>query len=179
MSQINKDDCSEVGYIQKPHGLKGEVILIFEKEFEETFEEAEFLLVEVDGGLVPFPIQDEGFRFKTDESAICKFEFVDSITKAKELVGCKVYVHNHEVVESEDQGVVSTLIGMRAYDEKFGDIGLISRVDDFSGNLVITVDHPRAEIMIPLSDEVITSVDEEKREMHLNCPNGLIEIYLD
>jgi len=52
-------------------------------------------------------------------------------------------------------------------------------VDDFSGNLVITVDHPRAEIMIPLSDEVITSVDEEKREMHLDCPNGLIEIYLD
>ena len=179
MSQINKDDCSEVGYIQKPHGLKGEVILIFEKEFEETFEDIEFLLVEVDGGLVPFPIEDEGFRFKTDESAICKFEFVDSITKAKELVGCKVYVFDHEVIEAEDQGIVSTLIGMRAYDEKFGEIGLISRVDDFSGNLVITVDHQRAEIMIPLSDEVITSVDEEKREMHLNCPNGLIELYLE
>ena len=68
---------------------------------------------------------------------------------------------------------------MRIFDAKFGDIGLISRVDDFSGNLVITVDHPRAEILIPLSDEVITSVDEEKREMHLDCPNGLIEIYLD
>lgn len=179
MRQINKDDCSEVGYIQKPHGLKGEVILIFEKEFEETFEDIEFLLVEVDGGLVPFPIQDEGFRFKTDESAICKFEFVDSIIKAKELVGCKVYVSDHEVIESEDPGIVSTLIGMRAFDEKFGEIGLISRVDDFSGNLVITVDHPRAEIMIPLSDEVITSVDEEKREIHLGCPNGLIELYLE
>ena len=179
MSQINKDDCVAVGYIQKPHGLKGEVILMFEKEFEETFDDLEFLFVEVDGGLVPFPIEEEGFRFKTDESAICKLEFVDSITQAKELVGCKVYVFDHEIIESEDQGVESTLIGMRAYDEKFGDIGLISRVDDFSGNLVITVDHPRAEIMIPLSDEVITSVDNEKREIHLNCPNGLIEIYLE
>ena len=153
--------------------------MIFEKEFEETFEDLEFLLVEVDGGLVPFSIEDEGLRFKTDESAICKFEFVDSLTKAKELVGCKVYVFDHEIIDSEDQGVASTLIGMRAYDEKFGDIGLISRVDDFSGNLVITVDHPRAEIMIPLSDNIITSIDDEKREVHLRCPNGLIEIYLE
>ena len=179
MSQINKDDCVAVGYIQKPHGLKGEVILIFDKEFEKTFEDLEFLLVEVDGGLVPFHIEDEGFRFKTDESAICKLEFVDSLSKAKELVGCKVYVSEHEAIENEDQGVESTLIGMRAFDEKFGDIGLISRVDDFSGNLVITVDHQRAEIMIPISDNIITSVDNEKREIHLNCPNGLIEIYLE
>ena len=179
MNQINKDDCVEVGYIQKPHGLKGEVIVIFGKEFEETFEELEFLFVEVEGGLVPFSIEDEGLRFKTDESAICKLEFVDSLTKAKELVGSKVYVFDHEIVESEDQGVVSTLIGIRVYDEKFGDIGLISRVDDFSGNLVITVNHPRAEIMIPLSDNIIISIDDEKREMNLSCPNGLIEIYLE
>jgi 16S rRNA processing protein RimM len=179
MGQINKDDCIAVAYIQKPHGLKGEVVLIFDKEFEENFEELEFFFIEVDGGLVPFPIEDEGLRFKTDETAICKFEFVDSLTKAKELIGCKIHVMAHEITESEDQGVVSTLIGMRAYDKKFGDIGLISRVDDFSGNLVITVNHPRAEILISLSDEVITSIDEEQREIHLNCPNGLIEIYLE
>ena len=179
MSQINKIDCAEVGYIQKPHGLKGEIIVIFGKEFEVTFEEIELLLVEVDGGLVPFFIEDEGFHFKTDDSAIFKLEFIDSLSKAKELVGCKVYVFNHEIVDVEDKGVTSTLIGMRAFDTKFGDIGLISRVDDFSGNLVITVDHPRAEIMIPLSDEIITSLDDEKREIHLHCPNGLIEIYLE
>ena len=179
MNQINKDDCIAVGYIQKPHGLKGEVLLIFDKEFEGDFEELEFFFIEVDGGLVPFPIEDEGLRFKTDDCAICKFEFIDSLTKARELVGCKVYVFEHEIIEHEEPGVVSTLIGMRVFDEKFGDIGLISRVDDFSGNLVITVDHPRAEIMIPLSDNIITSVDNEKREIHLNCPNGLIEIYLE
>ena len=179
MIQINKSDCVEVGYIQKPHGLKGEVILAFEKEFEETVEELEFLFIEVDGGLVPFYIEDDGLNFRTDESAICKLEFIDSLSKAKEMVGCKVYAFNHAIIEAEDQGIASTLIGMRIFDAKFGDIGFISRVDDFSGNLVITVAHPRAEIMIPLSEGIITSVDEEKREMHLNCPNGLIEIYLD
>lgn len=179
MIQINKGDCAEVGYIQKPHGLKGEVILVFEKEFEETFEELEFLFIEVDGGLVPFFIEDDGIRFKSDESAICRLEFVDSLTKAKDLVGCKVWVFEHDVISIEDHGIASVLIGMRAFDAKFGDIGLVSRVDDFSGNHVITVDHAGAEILISLSDEVITLIDDEKREIHLNCPNGLIDIYLD
>jgi 16S rRNA processing protein RimM len=179
MIQINKSDCVEVGYIQKSHGLNGELILAFNKEYEETIEELEFLFVEIDGGLVPFNIEDEGLNFKTDESAICKLEFVDTLSKAKDMVGCKVYVFDHAIIEYEDQGTTSTLIGMRAFDAKFGDIGLISRVDDFSGNLVITVLHPRAEILIPLSDQIISSIDEEKREIHLDCPNGLIEIYLE
>lgn len=179
MNQISKSDFIEVGYIQKAHGLQGEVILAFEQEFEETVEDIEWIFVEIDGGLVPFLIEGEGFRFRNNESAICKLRFIDSMIKAKELIGCKVFVPENEIIESEDQGVVSTLIGMTAFDAKFGEIGLISRVDDFSGNLVITVNHKQAEIMIPLSDEAISSVDEAKREIHLVCPDGLIDIYLE
>lgn len=179
MNQINKDDCVEVGYIQKSHGLKGEVVLVFDNEFEETIEEVDFLFVEIDGGLVPFFITEEGIRFRADDSAICGFELVDTQIKAKEMIGSKVYVFSHEIIESENPEVESTLIGLRVYDAKFGEIGLVSRVDDFSGNLVITVNHLRAEVMIPLSDAIITSIDDEKREMFLNCPNGLIEIYLE
>ena len=49
MNHLSKSDCVEVGYIQKPHGLKGEVILAFEQEFEETFDELELLLIDIDG----------------------------------------------------------------------------------------------------------------------------------
>lgn len=179
MNQIRKSDYGEVGYIQKAHGLQGEVIVAFELEFEETFEDIAWIFVEVDGGLVPFFIEDEGFRFRNNESAICKLHFIDSLSKAKELIGCKVFVLESEIIESEDQGVASTLIGMTSFDAKFGKIGMISRVDDFSGNLVITVIHKKSEIMIPLSDEAISSIDESKREIHLICPDGLIEIYLE
>ncbi len=179
MIQISKDNCVHVGYIQKPHGLKGEVVLALETQFEETFEEIELILIEVDGGLVPFFIEDESLRFRNDESLICKLSFVDSHSNAKELNGCSVYIFEHEIIASKDHGVVSTLVGMTAIDSKFGKIGVISRVDDFSGNLVITVNHPRGEIMIPLSDEVIISIKEDEREICLSCPDGLIEIYID
>lgn len=176
---IIKDDCIEVGYVHKPHGIKGEVILVFIDGFKETFEEIDYLLVEVDGGLVPFFFGDDGFRPRNGESAICKFDFVDSQAKAKEITGCKVYLLDEWAIGSERREADSVLIGMRAFDAKSGDLGTVSRVDDFSGNLVITVDHPNAEILIPLSDGIITLIDEEKREIHLDCPNGLIEIYLE
>ena len=179
MDQINIDECVEIGYVQKPHGIKGELVLIFGKEFEETFDGIDCLFIEVDGGLVPFFIANEGFRFKSSESAICKFDFVDSQEKAKALVGCKIFVPDEEVIETDQREVDSFLIGMKTFDVRFGEIGTISRVDDYSGNLVITVDHPRAEVLIPLSDEIITSINEEKRELHLDCPTGLIEIYLE
>ena len=89
-----------------------------------------------------------------------------------------MYVFEDEVIEFEDMEESSTLIGMKAFDAKFGDIGLVSRIDDFSGNRVITVENQKSEIMIPFSDEIITMIDEEKREIHFNCPNGLIELYL-
>ena len=179
MRRINKNECIEIGYIQKPHALKGDVILISDKEFDETLEEIELVLVEIDGGLVPFFIEEDGVHFMTDGGAICRLRFIDSLAKAKELTGCKVFVFENEIVYSEYQGGLSSLIGMRAFDAKYGDIGLISRVDDFSGNFVITVDNLRAEIMIPLSDEVVKLVDEEKREIYLNCPVGLIEMYIE
>ena len=179
MNHLSKSDCVEVGYIQKPHGLKGEVVLAFEQEYGETFDDLDLLFVEVDGGLVPFFIEEESLRLRNEQSAICKLNFIDTLSQAKELVGCKVHVFEYELIESEDQGVASTLIGMIAFDAKFGEIGMIERVDDFSGNLVITVNHPKAEIMIPLSDNVITSIDEQKREIYLDYPNGLIDIYLE
>jgi 16S rRNA processing protein RimM len=178
MNEIVLNKYTEVGYIQKPHGLKGEVILVFVPGYEETFGETKFVFIDIDGGLVPFLIEKDGFRYRNGESAICRFVFIDSLTKAKDLSGCKVFVPDNEIVCPENEETTSPLIGMRAFDAIFGEIGLVKRADDFSGNMVITVAYKNTEILIPLSDEVVTSVDEVKREIFLNCPNGLIELYL-
>ena len=177
MLQIDKKDCTSIGYVQKPHGLKGEVILVFEDEFADTFDSAEYFFIEVDGGLVPFFIGEEGLRYRNNESIIVKFDFVDSQDKAKELAGCKLFVFNRDLVEPELSE--NYLIGMKVIDHNRGDIGKINRIDDFSGNVVITVAHPHAEILIPLSEDIITKIDEKNKKLFLTCPEGLIDIYLE
>lgn len=179
MLQIDKKNCTPVGFVQKPHGIKGEVIVIFDNEFGETIESAEYFFAEIDGGLVPFFISEEGLRFRNNESAIIKFDLVNSQVKAKELLGCKLFVFNDDIIETEVTEIDSELIGMMVIDNKSGEIGTISRIDDFSGNVVITVVHPRAEILIPLSDNIILNIDKENKKLFLDCPVGLIDIYLN
>jgi 16S rRNA processing protein RimM len=179
MNRIEKNHCIEIGYIQKPHGLNGNVILIFNAEFKVTLEEIKYLLIEVEGGVVPFFIEEEGLRFRGDESAVCSLLFAGSLAKAKELSGCKVYVFDHEIVSIDDSGDTSSLIGMKVFDATFGEVGVITRTDDFSGNLVITVYRQNTEILIPLSGDTVNFVDEVKREIHMKCPDGLIQMYLE
>jgi 16S rRNA processing protein RimM len=179
MLQIDKKDCTAIGYIQKPHGIKGDVIVVIDDEFSDSFDSAEYFFVELDGGLVPFFIGEEGLRYRNNESIIVKFDFVDSQAKAKELAGCKVFAFNSDLIEPEFPEIYSSLIGMEVIDKKSGEIGKISRIDDFSGNIVITVAHSHAEILIPLSDNIITKIDEKHKKLYLTCPEGLINIYLE
>jgi 16S rRNA processing protein RimM len=68
---------------------------------------------------------------------------------------------------------------MKVIDQTYGELGSITALDDFSGNIVITVQNPKGEILIPLSEEIIESVDEEQNSIYLNCPEGLVDIYLN
>jgi len=172
MLQFDNKDCTAIGYIQKPHGINGEVIAVFEDEFEGRFESAaDFFFIEIDKGLVPF--------FIDNESVIIKFDNINSVLKAKELIGCKLFVFNSELSRQNYQKTYSGIIGMSVIDQIKGDVGKISRIDDYSGNVVITVMHSHAEILIPLSDQIITKIDERNKKLYLKCPEGLIDIYLE
>jgi 16S rRNA processing protein RimM len=179
MDQIGKGRCTEVGFIQKPHGLKGEVILIFDSQFEEIAESFENYFVEINGGLVPFFVSEDGVKYRSNESLIIKFDYIDNQDKAKEISGSKVFIPNDDLSENDSAEDYHSLIGMKVIDEKEGELGLITALDDFSGNIVITVAHPRSEILIPLSDEIIRGIDEKNKQIYLECPEGLIDIYLD
>ncbi len=179
MKVIDKREFTPIGTIQKPHGLKGEVVLLFEESFDESLEEAEILFIEIEGGLVPFFISEEGLRFRTSDSAIVQFDELDSQEKAKDLGGSKVYLHNEEIFEQEEEGTLSYLNGFIVFDKKSGKLGPVIQIDDFAGNIVITVEHGQTEVLIPLSDNIIENIDEHKKELFLDCPEGLIELYLE
>ncbi len=179
MIQINKQNCTKIGYIQKIHGIKGEVIAFIEEEFLEAIESSEFLFIDLDGGLVPFFINEESFRFKSNETVILGFEFINSALKAQELVGHQLYMGNNELSEAEHSEQYDRLTGMHVVDQNRGDIGKINRIDDFAGNMVISVKNPHGEILIPFNDKIISKIDEKNRIIFLECPEGLIDLYLE
>jgi len=176
METIPKDTCTKIGFTQKPHGIHGELVIRFEDVYYETLEESPALFLEIDQLLVPFYIEDDSLRFKSGESVITKLEWVDTDQKAKELCGLSVFVSNDDVIEVEDEMGPHELIGFMLYDETLGLIGEISEVNDFSGNLLLSVEYQGKEALVPLNDDLIIRVDEEKKEIELRIPDGLFDL---
>ena len=178
MSPIDKNDFFPIGSIVKPHGLKGDMILEVEEGFEGILEDSAYLLVEVEGGLVPFFISETGINFRTATSISLAFDDLDSAEKVRTYCGCQIFLHK-DAVQEEVIEEFNELMGVVVFDKDRGKLGEIIRVDDFSGNVVLTIQYGTHEILIPLSEELIIQFDQDKKELYLDCPDGLIDLYLE
>jgi 16S rRNA processing protein RimM len=98
METIPKADCDKVGFFKKTHGVSGELVLEYEPQFEYSIENADRFFVELEGLLVPFFIVEDGFRFKTENSAILTFDGVESEKYAKRMVGSSVFLFKNEII---------------------------------------------------------------------------------
>lgn len=172
-------DYFPVGYIAKPHGLRGEMVVEVEEGYEDVLLESDYLMVEVEGGLVPFFIGEEGITFRTDTTCSVTFDDIVEASQVRPICGCKIYLPNNLTGVEESVDEFSELLGVVVFDGEKGELGKIVRVDDFSGNIVLTVAHGDHEILIPLSEELITNFDEVNKELHMECPEGLIDMYLE
>ena len=85
---IRREDVYKIGKLGKAHGIKGEVSMMVDDDIFDRVD-AEYLVLEVDGIMVPFFMEE--YRFKTDETALVKFEGVDTQERAKELTGTEVF----------------------------------------------------------------------------------------
>jgi 16S rRNA processing protein RimM len=176
METILKNNCVKIGYVQKPHGINGEIIIRFGDEAYETLEQEPVLLLEIDGLLVPFFIEEEGLRFKSSESVIAKIEWVDNEKKAKNLCGSAVYVAQTDWIESEVEANLSELVGYRLFDEKLGFIASIDEVVDYSGNLLLAVIYKGKEALVPFNEDLLVRFDENLKEIELRIPEGLFDL---
>lgn len=175
METIPKNDCEKIGFFRKTHGVHGEVVLEFEPTFEYSVEEAERFFVELEGLLVPFFIADNGFRFRSGNAAIVKFDGVETEAYAKRLIGQSAWLYKTEIVDEADE--FSALPeGFLLFDSNHGEIGPIERVDDFAGNIVLTVNYHDEELLVPYSEAFLVERNDALKTLTLTLPEGLINV---
>ncbi len=176
METIPKVDCVKIGTVQKTHGINGEVVIRFSGEYYDTVEQALVLFLEIDGLLVPFFVAEDGLRFRSGETVITKFDWIDTDQKAAELVGLSVFVKNEDIVLPEDEFHTNRLVGFTLFDTKLGQIGPVVEVNDYSGNLIITVDYSGREVLVPLNEDFLVRLDEETKMIELDTPGGIFNL---
>ncbi len=174
METIPKADCEKIGFFRKTHGVNGELVLEFENQFEESIINTNRFFVELEGLLVPFFISEDGFRFKTDNTALIIFSDVESEQYARRLVGKAVYLFKEEIIPS-DEIFDSELEGFLLFDTKLGEIGKIDEVNNYSGNIVLAVRFKEKELLIPYNEDFLVSINKKAKQLEITIPEGIIE----
>jgi 16S rRNA processing protein RimM len=168
---IKREDVYKIGRLGKAHGVKGEVSFQFDDDIFDTTD-ADYLILEIDGILVPFFMEE--YRFRNDSLALVKFCDVDTQQRASELTGCDVYFPRTLAEESEGQLSLSSLVGfdiVEASNSKV--VGKIAAIDDTTQNILFELEDGR---LIPASDDLITNTDTNRQQIIMQIPTGLLEI---
>ena len=170
---IKQEEVYCIGRLGKAHGIHGEVTFHFDDDvFNRT--DADYLVLEVDGILVPFFIEE--YRFRSDTTALLKLEGVDSQERARELTNCEVFFPRELVDSSNDDGVLTYafLVGFTIIDASTGRVvGTIASVDESTLNILFCL---ADGTLIPAAEELIEGIDQKKKEIALRLPEGLLDL---
>ena len=168
---IKKEDVYKIGRIGKAHGVKGEVSFQFTDDIFDSVD-ADYLVLDVDGILVPFFMEE--YRFRNDSVCLVKFCDVDTQQRAQELTGCDVYFPRALAEEAEETLSMASLVGFEIVNVSDGSaMRTIVSIDDTTQNILFELEDGK---LIPANDELIESIDTAQQQIIMNIPEGLLEI---
>lgn len=166
------------GNIVKVHGVKGEVLVQVFSDDLSDYESLESVFVEIKQKQIPFFLSS--FKFATHKRCILSFEDILTVEQAKPLVGADIYIPVSDIAEAdENRFSYQAIIGFDVIDSVQGKLGVISNFFQKTGQDLLMMDYKDAEILIPVTEEIVYSVDVKTKQVFTTLPDGLIEIYLN
>jgi len=163
-----------LGTIVKIHGYDGTVIIKSEHIFVEDIKHMESVFIETDGKPVPFFISS--VELYGDETIKMKFSGYESYDKISEFNGCRVFLTSGEE-KSKSTGDISRLLGFTVLLRNRKPVGTITGIINNSMQDILKITSPEnKEILVPFHPDLITRIDEVKKILFADLPEGLTEI---
>lgn len=173
---MNLSDYFLIGKIGKPKSFKGEVFFIMEDEevFFALGTLTEMKLL-IHNKLIVYPI--ERMSINNSNRVLLKFKGFNTIEMANMIKNCEVYIEKENLPASDDDNVFThELIGCKVVDEHLGEIGLIDYIDKSSAQELVYINKDDEELIFPLIDEFIVSIDLATKTLTTSLPEGLLDI---
>lgn len=173
---IKESEVFKIGALGKPHGIHGEISFLFDNDIFDRCE-CPYLILKVDGILVPFFVEE--YRFKGKETALITFQDINNEEQATRLQSLEVFFPKEFFEqELEEDGAISSwdfFIGFKAIDKHLGVLGDIIDVDTQTMNTLFMIAMKDDEVMIPAAEELIIGIDNDKKEILLELPEGMFD----
>lgn len=165
-------DFLEVGKIINTHGLRGEVKIVTWTDSPEVFEEIGSVYVKSRTDSQKMTIKNVKYQ---KNNIIVKFAEIDSIEEAEKYKNA-VLLAERESLGELPEGVyyIADLVKCMVFEENGKEIGALVDVFSTGSNDVYDIKREnKKNLLIPIIDGVLKSVDIQNKKIVVKIPEGL------
>ncbi|MEO7313443.1 MAG: ribosome maturation factor RimM [Chitinophagaceae bacterium] len=168
-------DYISIGKFVAVHGLKGELILKHALGKKTSFKGVKAIFTQTaDRAYMPWFI--EYAKGRTADEVLIKLEDINTPEAAKKVNQKTIWLTKEDFDQQASQSAAISFIGFMIIEDE-NELGVITEVIEQPHQILCTIDINGKEVLIPLHQESLLKVDRPKRQIHVNLPEGLIELY--
>ena len=168
------ESCYKIGWILKPHGLKGEVTMMLEDDAPKDLSSINSVFLEQNNRLVPYFIETLSGQGK---KTFLKFEDINTVEAATMISKQSVYIPRSMRPKRErNEFYPDEIDHFEVFDSVHGPLGRIDGVVSAGPNRLLSLQFEGKEILIPINGPFIKSIDKTKKRIEVELPEGFLEI---
>jgi 16S rRNA processing protein RimM len=162
-----------VGRVVKPHGVKGRIKVDYFGEAIDRFLYQKVFIKGHSGRPEPFEVLEVTPQ---PPRLILRLKGVETIEETERLIGKEILVRREDLPELEKgEYYWFDILGMEVETENGKRIGTVRKIIPTGANDVYVVEGKRGEVFLPAIEEVIQSIDRQKRVIRVVRMEGLWE----
>ena len=175
---MKKEECFYLGKIVKKYSFKGELLVNLDTDQPQLYTNIKSLFLDINNRLIPYFIKESQLH-KSNLLRI-KLEDINTESEAKELIRKKVYLPLNLLPKLVGNAFYyHEVLGFEIWDKDLGKVGILKGVNDQSSQALFEIERNGIEVLIPVHDEFIITIDRNKKIIAVKTPPGLIDLYID
>jgi 16S rRNA processing protein RimM len=164
----------KIGYILKPHGLKGQVTVSLDAEAPADLEDMDTIFIEKNKQLIPY--FRSGISISASKAYV-KFEDVNTVEQAQAISKSAIYLPKTSRPKSaRGEFYDDEVIGFEVTDVTEGNLGSVIDITTAGPNKLLTLIHNGKEVLIPVNSPFIKSINKNKKTISVELPDGFLDI---
>lgn len=169
-----QDNLKEIGHFSRLHGYSGKLVISFINETPSILRKKITIWLNISGIMTPYKIQE--IQQLNKNKLVLTLLNVNK-DKAEELKNKSVFINPKDVDLTEEKFDKNNITGYDLFSNEEENLGKVSAVIKIKNNNLIQIYINETEVLLPFSEKTILVLDHSKKQIKLDIPDGLIELY--
>lgn len=170
------EDYVNIGTLAATFGVKGEMVVHHHLGANPDFAKIEvFFVEETTNRFIPYFIVD--LKVRSEEELVVSFEGIDSPEKARKYVKKKIWLQANDAKRIASKSAPISLLGFSVVEKK-KTLGKVLEVIEQPLQILLRIEIDEKEVLIPIIESTLVKIDHKAEKIHVDLPEGLLDIYL-